>query len=83
LINGLMTAPDFIIAKGGITSNDVAKYGLEMVTAKVLGQIQPGIPVWEPGPESKFPGCTYVVFPGNVGEDDALKSVYEILTQTR
>ena len=48
--------------------------------AEVLGQIQPGIPVWQPGPESKFPSCTYIVFPGNVGQDDTLKNVYEILT---
>lgn len=80
LINHIEIAPDFIIAKGGITANDVAKCGLEIVDAKVLGQIQPGIPVWQPGPESKFPNCTYVVFPGNVGEDDTLSKVYEILT---
>ena len=83
LINGIEIAPDFIIAKGGITANDVAKYGLEIVDARVLGQIQPGIPVWQPGPESKFPNCTYVVFPGNVGEDDTLTKVYEIMTRNR
>ena len=52
-----------------------------VVEAEVVGQIQPGIPVWKPGTESKFPNCTYVVFPGNVGEIDSLKKVYEILTQ--
>lgn len=81
LINNLKTAPDFVVAKGGITSNDVARFGLEIVEAEVVGQIQPGIPVWKPGPESKFPNCTYVVFPGNVGEIDSLKKVYEILTE--
>jgi uncharacterized protein YgbK (DUF1537 family) len=43
--------------------------------AMVLGQILPGIPVWELGPETKFPGLPYVVFPGNVGGPDALKEV--------
>lgn len=80
LINNIEKAPDFIVAKGGITSNDIAKDGLEIVDAEVLGQILPGIPVWQAGPESKFPNCTYVVFPGNVGEEDSLKRVYEILT---
>ena len=81
LINYIETTPDFIVAKGGITSNDVAKYGLEITDAEVLGQIQPGIPVWKPGPESKFPDCTYVVFPGNVGQEDTLSKIYQILTQ--
>lgn len=80
LINDIKTEPNFIVAKGGITSNDVAKYGLEIVDAEVLGQIQPGIPVWKPGPESKFPNCTYVVFPGNVGKEDSLSKVYDILS---
>jgi len=40
--------------------------------ALVLGQILPGIPVWELGAETKFPGLPYVVFPGNVGGLDAL-----------
>ena len=82
LINNIENEPDFIVAKGGITSNDVAKYGLEIVDAEVLGQIQPGIPVWQPGPESKFPNCMYIVFPGNVGNVYTLKNVYEILTTT-
>lgn len=79
LIHQLPVQPDFVIAKGGITSNDIAKNGLDIVDARVLGQIQPGIPVWLPGPESRFHGCTYVVFPGNVGATDTLKKVYETL----
>ena len=34
----------------------------------MLGQIRPGVPVWRTGPESRFPGIPYVIFPGNVGE---------------
>jgi len=80
LINNINIEPDFIIAKGGNTSNDVAKFGLKIVDAEVLGQILPGIPVWKPDMESKFPNCTYVVFPGNVGDEESLRKVYEILT---
>lgn len=40
--------PLYIIAKGGITSHEVAQYGLGITIAKVLGQIEPGVPVWEP-----------------------------------
>jgi uncharacterized protein YgbK (DUF1537 family) len=38
----------------------------------VLGQLLPGVPVWELGAESKFPGMRYVVFPGNVGGPDSV-----------
>ncbi len=44
-----------------------------------MGQIQPRIPLWELGPESRFPGLPYIVFPGKVGSDDTLKKVVEIL----
>jgi hypothetical protein len=59
-------------AKGGITSSDTATLGLGVRRALVLGQALPGVPVWKLGPEAKFPGLGYVVFPGNVGADSAL-----------
>ena len=45
----------------------------------VLGQIRPGIPVWEADENSRFPGIPYVVFPGNVGNEEDLKKVAEIM----
>jgi uncharacterized protein YgbK (DUF1537 family) len=42
-----------------------------------MGQIIPGVPVWRTGDESHIPGLAYVVFPGNVGGDDALAAVYQ------
>jgi len=71
--------PGFIIAKGGITSSDLATRGLAMRRALVLGQIQPGVPVWRAGPESLLPGLPYVVFPGNVGTPDTLRQIVEML----
>jgi uncharacterized protein YgbK (DUF1537 family) len=61
-----------LIAKGGITSSDLATKALGVKRALVRGQILPGIPLWEVGVESRYPGLVYVVFPGNVGGDDAL-----------
>ena len=49
--------------------------------ANVLGQIKPGIPVWQTGGESKFPMTPYVIFPGNVGEDTTLRETVEVLTK--
>ena len=72
IAGSLFTRPGFIIAKGGITSSDVGVKGLGVKKALVLGQILKGVPVWLTGPESKFPYMPYVIFPGNVGDENAL-----------
>lgn len=64
-----------LVAKGGITSNDVAVEALGVRRAMVGGQVVPGVPCWRLGPESLAPDSTYVVFPGNVGSDDDLATV--------
>jgi len=76
VVRSLKHTPDFVISKGGITSCDVAQKGLGVKEALVLGQILPGVPLWRLGPESKYPGLLYVVFPGNVGGDEALYEAY-------
>lgn len=75
LVGRLNITPSFVIAKGGITSSDVGTKALAVRKANVLGQIRPGIPVWQTGKESKFPMTPYVIFPGNVGEARDRKSV--------
>jgi uncharacterized protein YgbK (DUF1537 family) len=75
LVRALRTPPRFVVAKGGITSSDVATLGLGVKRAVVRGQILPGVPVWRLGPESRFPDLDYVVFPGNVGTDTGLVDV--------
>lgn len=78
-VGDLTQTPSFVVAKGGITSSDVGTKALKVKCARVLGQIQPGVPVWQTGPESTFPGTPYVIFPGNVGEVDTLKKAVENL----
>ena len=80
LVGRLTVTPAFVIAKGGITSSDVGTKALAVRCANVLGQIRPGIPVWQTGDESKFPQTPYVIFPGNVGENTTLREAVEILT---
>ncbi len=75
IVRSLSIRPRYILAKGGITSSDIATQALGIVRAKVLGQILPGVPVWQSGPESRFPDMPYVVFPGNVGPTDAVSEV--------
>jgi uncharacterized protein YgbK (DUF1537 family) len=77
IVSGLAFRPGFIIAKGGITSSDVGTRGLNVRKARVAGQILPGVPVWRTGPESRFPGLPYVIFPGNVGDVYALRAAVE------
>jgi uncharacterized protein YgbK (DUF1537 family) len=79
LVGRLKVTPAFVVAKGGITSSDIGTKALQVKRARVLGQIQPGIPVWETEPGSRFPGIPYVIFPGNVGEEGTLKEVVRIL----
>lgn len=75
LVGKLQIQPSFVVAKGGITSNDVGTKALAVKRADVMGQIAPGIPVWKTGEESRFPEIPYVIFPGNVGEVTTLKEV--------
>lgn len=74
--------PRFIIAKGGITSSDLATRGLGVRKAMVRGQILPGVPLWRLGEESRFPGLDYVVFPGNVGAEAALSEAVGKLSRS-
>jgi uncharacterized protein YgbK (DUF1537 family) len=77
---GLAQRPAWLIAKGGITSSDVATQGLGVRRARVLGQVATGVPVWRLGPESRFPGLPYIVFPGNVGTAATLAELITMLS---
>ena len=66
MVARLPFVPSYLVAKGGITSNDI-------LTKVVLGQIVPNVPCVM---TDNFP---YIIFPGNVGCDDSLREVYEKL----
>lgn len=83
IVRQLNVRPSYIIAKGGITSSDIGTKGLSVKKAKVLGQILPGIPVWQTGNESKYPGISYIIFPGNVGKKSTLREAVEILEEQK
>ncbi|MGY0062113.1 four-carbon acid sugar kinase family protein [Streptomyces sp. LZ34] len=71
--------PAFVVAKGGITSSDIATEGLEIRRAWARGTLLPGIvSLWEPesGPSVGIP---YIVFAGNVGDDSALADAIDLL----
>ncbi len=71
--------PRFVVAKGGITSSDVASRGLSITRAMVRGPMLPGIvSLWEPS-EGPARGIPYIVFAGNVGGDESLADVVDTL----
>jgi len=78
----LSAHPSWVVAKGGITSHDVAVRGLGIRRADVVGQLLPGmVSVFRPveaTPEAV--GMPYVVFAGNVGNDDTLADVIALFT---
>ncbi len=80
VVRSMDIRPRYLLAKGGITSSDLASRALNVKRAMVLGQVLPGVPVWELGPESRYPGLPYVAFPGNVGDAE---SVARIVRQWR
>jgi len=80
IVRRLEQAPRFIIAKGGITSSDVATKGLEIRKATIIGQLIAGVPVWRSSAGSRFPQLDFVVFPGNVGGPNALLEAYLKIT---
>jgi uncharacterized protein YgbK (DUF1537 family) len=71
--------PSFVLAKGGITSSDTATVGLGITRAWCRGTMLPGIiSLWEPV-TGLAQGIPYIVFAGNVGDDDALAAVVDTL----
>lgn len=73
----------FVIAKGGITSSDVATRGLAIGRATVQGSLFPGIvSLWRPA-DGTAVGVPYIVFAGNVGSDTSLTEAVEKLSATQ
>jgi uncharacterized protein YgbK (DUF1537 family) len=83
IVQRINQRPAWIIAKGGITSSDVAVKGLGVKRAEVMGQAFPGVPIWRTGDDSRWPGLLYAVFPGNVGDTGTLADMIETLRQGR
>jgi uncharacterized protein YgbK (DUF1537 family) len=82
VVRGSLTAaPAWVVAKGGITSHDVAVHGLGVRRATVLGQVLPGL-VSVVRPVEAAPGAVglpYVVFAGNVGDAGTLAQAVDLV----
>lgn len=79
VVKNLPETLGFLISKGGITSNDVLSTGLELTSSRVLGQILPGVTVVQTPASHRLAHMPVIIFPGNVGGDDALAMAYRRL----
>ncbi len=73
IVRQLPYDPAYLVGKGGITSHDILTKGLGIRVARVLGQVINSVPC------VMGPQCPYIIFPGNVGNDNSLREVYEKL----
>jgi len=74
IVQQLPYQPSYLVAKGGITSHDILCHGLSIQTARVMGQVINSVPCVM-GPH--FP---YIIFPGNVGNEDSLCEIFNKLS---
>ncbi|MDH5424127.1 MAG: four-carbon acid sugar kinase family protein [Gammaproteobacteria bacterium] len=82
VVRNLPTTLGFLISKGGITSNDVLSSGLALRTSRVVGQILAGCSVvCCPADHPRYADMPVVIFPGNVGDDEALATAYKRLAK--
>jgi uncharacterized protein YgbK (DUF1537 family) len=82
VVQGLPKDIGFLISKGGITSNDVLSTGLALTSARLLGQILAGCSMVRTAENHpQFPNLPVVLFPGNVGDANALATVYRRLSK--
>ncbi len=79
IVHGLAVRPGYLLAKGGITSSDLATGALGVRRATVSGQLLPGVPVWQLGADCRWPDLPYIVFPGNVGGPEDLAAAVAAL----
>ncbi len=75
VVAGVRVRPRCVIIKGGATSYAVATKALNVQRAWSPGQAAPGVPAWILGDETLHPGMPCIIFPGNVGDEDALTNL--------
>lgn len=73
VVTSIRGSCDAVIAKGGITSADVARVSFGADLARVLGQVAVGVPLWQLDVDTRV--VPYAVVPGNVGTADTLVEI--------
>ncbi|MGB4135314.1 MAG: nucleotide-binding domain containing protein, partial [Microbacterium sp.] len=73
-VRALVPEVEAVVAKGGITSAELARTGVGATRATVRGQVLAGVSVWDLV-SAEGDDRLYVVVPGNVGDANALVDV--------
>ena len=73
IVRRLPVCPNYLVAKGGITSHDILTKGISVKTARVMGQVINSVPCVM---TERFP---YIIFPGNVGGPRSLEDIYKVI----
>lgn len=77
----LAPAVGTVVTKGGITAAEVTGGAFRARSARVLGPIATGVPVWRLDEEAG--GVIAVIVPGNVGDEGLLRDVVTEVTRGR
>lgn len=83
IVKQISVCPRVLVTKGGITSSEIISKGIDVRKAKIAGQILPGVPVIVSGENAKWCKLPCVIFPGNVGELNALSVVLKIISNSQ
>jgi uncharacterized protein YgbK (DUF1537 family) len=75
VVAAIRPLPPVLVAKGGITSHVTLQQGVGADEADVVGPVLPGVSRW-----SVAGGLDYIVVPGNVGGDDLLVELLDLVT---
>lgn len=77
VVRRIQIRPAYLIAKGSTTGFELTRNALNTEQTFVLGQITSGVPVLQLGDGARWSKLPYIVFPGNVGDENALCKVIE------
>jgi uncharacterized protein YgbK (DUF1537 family) len=77
----VLPRPRVVIAKVGITSAVTLRTGFGFDEAEVIGPVLPGISRWRAGDGAS--GLDYLVIPGNVGHDEVLAELVDLVVEAR
>lgn len=79
IVRNIAVRPNCLVTKGGITSSEIISRGVNIKRALIAGQVLPGVPVVVSNKDAKWDGLPCIIFPGNVGDPNALARIYGMI----
>ena len=79
LVKDLIPSLGYIISKGGITTQTLLADGLDLSSVYLHGQLLAGVSVVTPYRSFSDYKVPIITFPGNLGDQDTLSTVWKIM----